>query len=60
MTDTVTIDPRALGYEERVFLRVVHDKAASNAFDAFLAAFPTATPLLAASAAVPSRLCPQP
>lgn len=34
----VEIDPRALGYEVRVFLRVVLDKSASNAFDAFLAA----------------------
>ncbi|PZQ47956.1 MAG: AsnC family transcriptional regulator [Rhodovulum sulfidophilum] len=34
----IEIDPRALGYEVRVFLRVVLDKAASNAFDAFLAA----------------------
>jgi Lrp/AsnC family transcriptional regulator len=34
----IDIDPRALGYEVRVFLRVVLDKAASNAFDAFVAA----------------------
>lgn len=34
----IEIDPRALGYEVRVFLRVVLDKAAHNAFDAFLAA----------------------
>lgn len=34
----IEIDPRALGYEVRVFLRVVLDKAASDAFDAFLAA----------------------
>jgi Lrp/AsnC family transcriptional regulator len=34
----IDIDPRALGYEVRVFLRVVLDKAAGNAFDAFLAA----------------------
>lgn len=34
----IEVDPRALGYEVRVFLRVVLDKAASNAFDAFLAA----------------------
>ena len=35
----IDIDPRALGYEVRVFLRVVLDKAAGNAFDAFLAAY---------------------
>ena len=34
----VEIDPRALGYEVRVFLRVTLDKAATHAFDAFLAA----------------------
>ncbi|TPE53694.1 Lrp/AsnC family transcriptional regulator [Amaricoccus solimangrovi] len=34
----IDIDPRALGYEVRVFLRVVLDKAASHAFDDFLAA----------------------
>jgi Lrp/AsnC family transcriptional regulator len=34
----IDIDPRALGYDVRVFLRVVLDKAAGNAFDAFLAA----------------------
>ena len=33
----VEIDPRALGYEVRVFLRVVLDKAAHHAFDEFLA-----------------------
>ncbi len=34
----IEIDPRALGYEVRVFLRVVLDKAVSHAFDDFLAA----------------------
>jgi Lrp/AsnC family transcriptional regulator len=34
----VELDPRALGFEVRVFLRVTLDKTASNAFDAFLAA----------------------
>lgn len=34
----VEIDYRALGYEVRVFLRVMLDKTAHNAFDAFLSA----------------------
>lgn len=34
----VEVDYRALGYEVRVFLRVILDKTARNAFDAFLAA----------------------
>jgi Lrp/AsnC family transcriptional regulator len=34
----IEIDPRALGYEVRVFLRVTLDKTARHAFDAFLAA----------------------
>ena len=34
----VVIDPRALGYEVQVFLRVTLDKTQANAFDAFIAA----------------------
>ncbi len=34
---TATIDPRALGFEVQVFLRISLDKTASNAFDAFIA-----------------------
>jgi Lrp/AsnC family transcriptional regulator len=34
----IEIDPRALGYEIRVFLRITLDKTAPRAFDAFLAA----------------------
>jgi len=37
-TREVVIDPRALGYEVQVFLRVTLDKTAPNAFDAFIAA----------------------
>ncbi|NNU80939.1 Lrp/AsnC family transcriptional regulator [Halovulum dunhuangense] len=33
----VRIDPRALGFEVQVFLRVTLDKTAPNAFDAFIA-----------------------
>ena len=34
----VVIDPRALGYQVQVFLRVTLEKTAPNAFDAFIAA----------------------
>ncbi|MEO0913806.1 MAG: Lrp/AsnC family transcriptional regulator [Pseudomonadota bacterium] len=34
---TIRIDPRALGFEVQVFLRITLDKTASNAFDAFTA-----------------------
>lgn len=35
---SIEIDPRALGLEVRVFLRVTLDKTAANAFDTFLEA----------------------
>lgn len=34
---TIRIDPRALGYEVEVYLRITLDKTESNAFDAFVA-----------------------
>ncbi|WP_112323121.1 Lrp/AsnC family transcriptional regulator [Oceanibium sediminis] len=35
---TVEIDPRALGFEIQVFLRITLDKTAPNAFDSFIRA----------------------